>query len=85
MLQLKGNNEGGADREQRMKQRHTRSICTGGFERGAVGQAVVLTVVRRLDAAPHRHRFEFSLGSVAGCGNPEKATQLLFLSQNNIL
>lgn len=52
-------------------------IC--GFERGAVGQAVVLTVVQGLHAAPDGLWFELSLGPAAGCGYPplQLSTELL--------
>lgn len=49
----------------------TRGSCTGGFEGGTVGQAVVqtvLTVVHELNAASYRLWFELSLGLAVGCG-----------------
>lgn len=46
------------------------SSCTCGFERGAVGQAVVMTVVQGLHAAPDGLWLKLSLGPAAGCGYP---------------
>lgn len=50
--------------------------CTSGSDGGAVGQAVVLVVVQCFNAAPDGLWFELSLRSTAGCGYPEKQTQL---------
>lgn len=62
------------DSKQRWKQtethRRTDGRRTRGLERGAVGQAVVLGAVERLDAAPDRLWLEVSLGPAAGRGYP---------------
>lgn len=44
----------------------TRGSCTGGFEGGTVGQAVL--TVHKLNAASYRLWFELSLGLAVGCG-----------------